>query len=286
VKLVELKLSQGAKPGGGGLLPGVKVTPEIAHARGIPEGEDCHSPAAHKEFSTPVGLLEFLSRLRELSAGKPVGFKLCIGRRHEFLAVCKAMLETGIHPDFVTIDGSEGGTGAAPPELTQSIGMGMRDGLIFAHNALVGVGLRDHVRLICAGKIITGFDIASKLALGADICNSARGMMFALGCIQARACNRNICPTGITTHDPWRVHGLSVADKAPRVARYHRGTIRHLQMVLGACGLTDPAELRPEMLWRRITHLEVRNYRQLYRYLEPRELIDGSPGDDWERWWR
>lgn len=286
VKMIELKLSQGAKPGGGGLLPGIKVTAEIAEARGVPEGEDCHSPAAHREFSTPVQMLEFLSQLRELSGGKPVGFKLCIGRRHEFLAVVKAMLDTGIHPDFVTIDGSEGGTGAAPPELTQSIGLGMRDGLIFVHNALVGAGLRTDVRIICAGKIITGFDVASKMALGADICNSARGMMFALGCIQARACNRNICPTGVTTHDPWRVHGLSVADKAPRVARYHKSTIRHLQMVIAACGLTDPADLKPDMLWRRVTHLEVRNYRQLYRYLEARELLDGSPGEDWQRWWR
>lgn len=286
VKMIELKLSQGAKPGGGGLLPGVKVTAEIAHARGIPAGEDCHSPAAHREFSTPVEMLEFLSRLRELSGGKPVGFKLCIGRRHEFLAVCKAMLQTGIHPDFVTIDGSEGGTGAAPPELMQSIGLGMRDGLIFVHNALVGTGLRNDTRLICAGKIVTGFDIASKIALGADICNSARGMMFALGCIQARACNRNLCPTGIATQDAWRVHGLSVPDKAPRVARYHGRTMRHLQMVLGACGLTDPAALRPEMLWRRMTHLETRNYRQLYPWLEPGELLAGSPGEDWARWWR
>lgn len=286
VKMIEVKLSQGAKPGGGGLLPGVKVTAEIAYARGIPEGVDCHSPAAHREFSTPLEMLEFLSRLRELSGGKPIGFKLCIGRRYEFLAVCKAMLETGIHPDFITIDGSEGGTGAAPPELIQSIGSGMDDGLIFAHNALVGAGLRNDVRLICAGKIVNGFDVASKIAIGADICNSGRGMMFALGCIQARACNRNICPTGITTHDPWRVHGLSVADKAPRVARYHRGTIRHLQVLLGACGLADAEELRPEMLWRRITHLEARNYRQLYRYLEPGELLAGSPGEEWEQWWR
>lgn len=286
VKMIELKLSQGAKPGGGGLLPGAKVTPEIARARGIPEGENCHSPAAHREFATPTQMLEFLSKLRELSAGKPVGFKLCIGRRHEFLALCKAMLETGMRPDFITVDGSEGGTGAAPPELTQSVGTGLRDGLIFVQNALVGTGLREHVKLICAGKIITGFDVAAKIALGADICNSARGMMFALGCIQARACNRNICPTGVTTQDPWRVHGLSVADKAPRVARYHKGTIRHLQMVLAACGLTDPGALRPEMLWRRMTQLESRNYRQLYRYLAPGELLDAPPGDDWRRWWR
>lgn len=285
VKMIELKLSQGAKPGGGGLLPGRKVTPEIAEARGVPVGEDCHSPAAHHEFSTPTEMLEFLQRLRELSGGKPVGFKLCIGQRSEFLAVCKAMRETGIHPDFVTVDGSEGGTGAAPPELTQSMGQGLKEGLVFVHNALVGAGLRDEMKIICAGKVITGFDVAAKIAMGADICNSARGMMFALGCIQARACNKNICPTGITTHDPWRVHGLSVADKAPRVANYHRSTIRHLRQVLAACGLTNPDELTPDMLWRRVTQLETKNYRELYRYLEPDELLEGTDKTDWRRWW-
>lgn len=286
VRMIEVKLSQGAKPGGGGLLPGAKVNAAIAEARGIPEGETCHSPAAHSEFSTPLELLEFLARLRELSGGKPVGFKLCVGRRYQFLAVCKAMLSSGIYPDFITVDGSEGGTGAAPPELTQSIGLGLREGLIFVHNALTGVGLREHVKIICAGKVITGFDMAAKIAMGADICNSARGMMFALGCIQARNCHRNICPTGITTNDPWRVHGLSVTDKAPRVTRYHRETVRHFQLVLGACGLQDPAGLRPEMLWRRVTHLQTLNYRQLYRYLEPGALLDGDVEGDWSEWWR
>lgn len=285
VRMIELKLSQGAKPGGGGLLPGRKVSPEIAEARGVPVGRDVHSPAAHSTFSTPVEMLEFLQRLRELSGGKPVGFKLCVGRRSEFLALCKAMRETGIRPDFVTVDGSEGGTGAAPPELTQSLGLGLRDGLIFVHNALVGTGLRDDVKVICAGKVITGFDMAAKIAMGADICNSGRGMMFALGCIQARACNKNICPTGITTQDPWRVHGLSVADKGPRVANYHRQTIRHFLMVLAACGMREPGELRPELLWRRITHMQSKNYRELYDYLEPGELLEGTARPDWRRWW-
>lgn len=285
VRMVELKLSQGAKPGGGGLLPGIKVTREIAETRKVPAGRDCHSPAAHREFSTPVELLEFLRRLRALCGGKPVGFKFCVGRRTEFLAVCKAMLETGIVPDFITVDGSEGGTGAAPPELTQSLGMGLRDGLVFVHNALVGVGLRDRVRVICAGKVVTGFDMAAKIAMGADICNSARGMMFALGCIQARACNKDICPTGITTQDPWRVHGLVVSDKGPRVARYHGGTIHHFLLVLAACGLRDPGELKPELLWRRISHTEARNYRQLYEYLEPGELLNGTDRADWRGWW-
>jgi glutamate synthase domain-containing protein 2 len=286
VRMIELKLSQGAKPGGGGLLPAKKVTPEIAEARHVPVGRECHSPAAHAEFSNPVEMLEFLQRLRELSGGKPVGFKLCVGRRSEFLALCKAMHETGIRPDFVTVDGSEGGTGAAPPELTQSLGLGLRDGLIFVHNALVGSGLRDDVKVICAGKIITGFDMAAKIAMGADICNSGRGMMFALGCIQARACNKNICPTGITTQDPWRVHGLSVADKGPRVASYHRETIRHFLMVLGACGMREPDDLKPELLWRRITHMQFKNYRELYDYLEPGELLEGTERPDWRQWWR
>lgn len=285
VRMVEVKLSQGAKPGGGGLLPGRKVDQEIAEVRGVPIGKDVHSPAAHSCFTTPVEMLEYLQRLRELSGGKPVGFKLCVGRRSEFLAVCKAMRETGIHPDFVTVDGSEGGTGAAPPELTQSIGLGLRDGLIFVHNALVGSGLREDVKVICAGKVITGFDMAAKIAMGADICNSGRGMMFALGCIQARACNKNICPTGITTHDPWRVHGLSVADKGPRVAKYHQQTLHHFRMVLAACGLEEPDELKPELLWRRITHMQTRNYRELYEYLEPGELLDGTERPEWRRWW-
>ncbi|MBT8085695.1 MAG: FMN-binding glutamate synthase family protein [Woeseia sp.] len=285
VKMIELKMSQGAKPGGGGLLPGAKVTAEIAEARGIPVGEDCHSPAAHKEFKTPIEMLKFLKRLRDLSGGKPVGFKLCVGRRGQFLAVCKAMLSTGIHPDFVTVDGSEGGTGAAQPELTQSVGVALREGLIFVHNALIGVGLREKVKVICAGKVITGFDMAAKIAMGADICNSARGMMFALGCIQARACHKNICPTGITTHDPWRVHGLSVADKGPRVMRFHKETIEHLQLVLGACGLSDPEQLKPEMLWRRVTHLQTLNYRELYSYLQPGELLQGVTDERWQDWW-
>lgn len=286
VRMIELKLSQGAKPGGGGLLPGRKVTREIAEARGVPVGRDVHSPPAHSTFSTPVEMLEFLQRLREMSGGKPVGFKLCVGRRSEFLALCKAMRETGIRPDFVTVDGSEGGTGAAAPELTQSMGLGLRDGLIFVHNALVGAGMREEVKVICAGKVITGFDVAAKIAMGADICNSARGMMFALGCIQARACNKDICPTGITTQDPWRVHGLSVADKGPRVANYHRETIRHFLMVLGACGMRDPVELKPETLWRRVTHMQYKNYRELYDYLEPGELLDGTERPDWRQWWR
>ena len=274
VKMVELKLSQGAKPGGGGLLPGVKVTPEIAAARGVPVGKSVHSPPGHDEFDTPIGLLEFLQRLRELCGGKPVGFKLCIGHPRQFFAVLKAMRETGITPDFITVDGSEGGTGAAQLELSDGVGTPLREGLIFTHNALVGAGLRDDIRLIASGKIIDGFDIAAKLAMGADLCNSARGFMFALGCIQARVCNKNICPTGVTTLDPWRQHGLVVADKYLRVRNYHHLTMRNFLNILGACGLDDPSQLEPSMLNRRMSPTEVRNYRELYAYLEPGVLLE------------
>lgn len=286
VKMIELKLSQGAKPGGGGILPGRKVTAEIAAARGVPEGKTVHSPPAFDEFDTPVGLLEFVARLREASGGKPTGFKLCIGAPGEFFALLKAMRETGIAPDFITVDGSEGGTGAAQPELSDAVGTPLREGLVFAHNALVGAGLREEIRLIAGGKIISGFDIAAKLAMGADLCNSARGFMFALGCIQARVCNRNICPTGITTMDPWRVHGLVVADKYLRVANYHRKTMQNFLEVLGACGLEDPGQLAPEMLHRRISPTQVRNYRELYAYLAPGQLLEAPEETPYGNAWR
>ncbi|HNP34864.1 MAG TPA: FMN-binding glutamate synthase family protein [Woeseiaceae bacterium] len=286
VKMIELKLSQGAKPGGGGLLPGVKVSAEIAAARGVPIGRDVHSPASFDEFHTPTGLLEFVQRLREASGGKPTGFKLCIGRPVEFLAVVKAMLETGIVPDFITIDGSEGGTGAAQQELSDSIGMPLREGLMFANNALVGAGLRDRLRLIASGKVITGFDIAAKLAMGAELCNSARGFMFALGCIQARVCNKNICPTGITTMNKWRTHGLAVEDKYKRVAAYHEQTIRSFINILGACGIADPAALDPGMLNRRVSQNEIRTYRDLYPSLQNGELLTGHGPELYAGMWQ
>lgn len=286
VKMIELKLSQGAKPGGGGLLPGKKVTAEIAAARGVPEGKDVHSPPTFDEFDSPQGLLQFLERLREGSGGKPVGFKLCIGRPVEFVAVLKAVLDTGIKPDFITIDGAEGGTGAAAQELSDSVGMPLREGLVFAHNALVGAGLRDDIRVIAAGKIVTGFDIAAKIAMGADICNSARAFMFSLGCIQARVCNKNTCPTGITTMDKWRTHGLVVEDKYKRVASYHDQTIHHFIEVLNVCGLEDPAELDPAMLNRRVASNEIRNYRELFPYLQTGELLAGSATAPYAQLWQ
>ena len=245
VKMIEIKLSQGAKPGHGGMLPAAKITAEIAEARHIPMGIDCVSPAAHSTFSTPVGLMEFIKQLRDLSGGKPVGFKLCIGHRREFLSICKAMIKTGIKPDFIVVDGAEGGTGAAPVEFANRVGMPMLEGLSFVQNALRGAGVREDIRIGVAGKIITAFDIARAMALGADFCNSARGFMFALGCIQARICHTNLCPTGITTQDPVRQRALDVDDKSHRVMRFHRNTMHALAEIAGAAGLKDPNDFRP-----------------------------------------
>jgi glutamate synthase domain-containing protein 2 len=287
VKMIEIKLSQGAKPGHGGILPAGKVTVEIARIRGVPLGHDVISPPAHTAFSTPAGLLEFVARLRELSEGKPVGFKLCVGHRSEFLGICKAMLETGILPDFITIDGAEGGTGAAPLELTDSVGMPMRDGLIFAHSALIGIGLRDKVRIIAAGKIITAFHMFRTIALGADMCNSARGMMFALGCIQARRCNCNTCPVGIATQDPSRVKGLDVNRKAPRVARYHSSTIKSFLEILSAAGLQDASEIRPKHVLRRTDTATIKHLDEIYPVLPKGCLLvpNGIP-ESWRGRWQ
>jgi glutamate synthase domain-containing protein 2 len=274
--MIEVKLSQGAKPGHGGVLPGRKVTPEIAEARGVPVGVECVSPSKHSAFSTPIELLQFIAKLRELSGGKPTGFKLCIGHPWEFLAVAKAMLETGVTPDFIVVDGSEGGTGAAPIEFTDHIGMPMREGLMFAHNTLVGVGLRDRVRIGASGKIVSAFDIARAMALGADWCNSARGFMFALGCIQAQACHTGRCPTGVTTQDPVRQAALDVSDKASRVRNFHDNTLEALSELTAAAGLTHPSQLQPEHLVRRIGPGSVKSAAELYRFLKPSELLNGS----------
>lgn len=285
VKMVEIKLSQGAKPGHGGLLPGAKVTAEIAAARNVAQGEDCVSPASHSAFSTPVGLLEFVARLRELSDGKPTGFKLCIGHRWEFLAVCKAMLETGILPDFIVVDGAEGGTGAAPLELSDGLGTPLREGLLFAHNALVGAGLRDRIRVGASGKAVTGFKIAVNLAVGADWCNSARGFMFALGCIQSQKCHTGRCPTGITTMDPRRQRSLDVGDKARHVHRFHYHTVRALGVVTAAAGLDHPGELEPHHLDLRISSDEVRTAADFYDYLREGELVEGCSNPMYRRYW-
>ena len=286
VKLIEIKLSQGAKPGHGGILPAAKVTPEISQIRRVPMGQDVLSPPAHRAFSTPLELCAFITQLRELSGGKPIGFKLAVGKRHEFLAICKAMVQSGVAPDFITVDGGEGGTGAAPLEFSNSVGAPLTEALIFVHNALVGCGLRGQIKVIASGKIITGFDMARRLAVGADLCNSARGMMFALGCIQALRCNSNHCPTGVATQDPSLERGLVVAEKAPRVEDFQRETVDALFELLAASGLHHPDDLRPEHVHRRVSASEVRHYGEFYHFLRPGELADGRCLDgEWQRLW-
>jgi len=273
IKMVELKLSQGAKPGHGGVLPASKVTAEIAAIRGVPMGVDCISPAHHAVFSTPIGLLEFIAKMRDLSGGKPAGFKLCIGHRWEFMAICKAMLETGITPDFIVIDGKEGGTGAAPLEFMDHMGMPLREGLNFAHNALRGVGLRDKVRLGASGKITSAFDMARVMALGADWCNAARGFMFAVGCIQAQSCHTGACPTGVATQDPARQRAIDVPSKAGRVTSYHRNTLLALSELVAASGLAHPSQLRGTHFLLRSASDRVVSLDQQYPPLEMGELL-------------
>ncbi len=276
VKMVELKLSQGAKPGHGGVLPGAKVSAEIACIRGVPEGKDCISPARHSVFSTPIELLQVVGQLRQLSGGKPAGFKLCIGHPHEFLSICKAMLATGLTPDFIVVDGKEGGTGAAPQEFIDHLGMPMREGLSLVHNALVGVGLRDRIRIGAAGKIVTGFDIARAFALGADWCNAARGFMFAIGCIQSQSCHTDRCPVGVATQDPGRQRALVVTDKAIRVANFHKATVASLAEVVAAAGLDHPNGFTPHHVSRRVSPSEIKTFAELYRGLKPGELLEGT----------
>ena len=258
VKMIEIKLSQGAKPGVGGILPGAKVTPEIAAARGIAVGIDCISPPSHSAFSTPLELMQFIAQLRELSGGKPVGFKLCIGHPWEWFAMVKAMLETGITPDFIVVDGAEGGTGAAPLEFTDHVGAPLQEGLRLVHNTLMGVNLRDRIKIGCAGKVISAFDIVRAMAIGADWCNSARGFMFALGCIQAQSCHTGTCPTGVTTQDPVRQQALVVPDKADRVYHFHQNTLKALKELVQAAGLQHPREITAHHLVRRVSENEVR----------------------------
>jgi len=252
VKMVEIKLSQGAKPGHGGVLPGPKVTPEIAEARGVPVGQDCVSPAAHSAFSTPLALMHFIELLRSLSGGKPVGFKLCIGHPWEWFAMVKAMQQTGITPDFIVVDGSEGGTGAAPLEFTDHVGVPLQEGLRLVHNTLVGAGLRDRIKVGCAGKVVSAFDVARAMALGADWCNSARGFMMALGCIQAQTCHTGHCPTGVTTQDPVRQQALNVGNKTTRVLNFHQNTLKALHELVQAAGLRHPNQITPQHIVRRV----------------------------------
>lgn len=292
VKMIELKLSQGAKPGHGGVLPGPKVTIEIAATRGVPVGKDCVSPAKHSAFSTPIEMMQFIERLRQLSGGKPVGFKFCVGHVWEWFAMAKAMRETGIWPDFIVVDGAEGGTGAAPLEFTDHVGAPLQEGLLLVHNTLVGLGERHRVKIGCAGKVISAFDIARMMALGADWCNSGRGFMFALGCIQAQSCHTGECPTGVTSQDPWRQRALVVPDKAERVYRFHHNTLYALKELVQAAGLQHPNDITADHILRRVSGFEVGRLANLLTYLRPGELLAAELGEvawrtpGFEQYWR
>lgn len=274
VKMIELKLSQGAKPGHGGILPAKKNTLEISKIRNIEPDTAVLSPPYHKAFSTPIGLLKFLQQMRELSGGKPVGFKLCIGHKAEFISICKAMIKTEIYPDFIAVDGGEGGTGAAPIEFSDSVGMPFRSAMAFVYDTLVGFDLKKYIVLIASGKIATGFDIFRAVALGADICSSARAMMLALGCIQALECNSNTCPTGIATQDKELVRGLVVSDKAQKVANYHTDTITSFIELLAAAGLERPEEITRRHLYRRVSVHESRRFDDFYPYTKLGDLLE------------
>ncbi|MFV0296753.1 MAG: FMN-binding glutamate synthase family protein [Hyphomicrobiaceae bacterium] len=277
IKMVELKLSQGAKPGHGGVLPAAKITPEISKIRGIEMGRDCISPSFHPAFSTPREMLQFVAEMRRLSGGKPAGFKLCIGHPWEFLAIVKAMLETGLLPDFIVVDGKEGGTGAAPLEFMDHVGTPLQDGLTFVHGALVGAGLRDKIKVGASGKIITAFDMARTLALGADWCNAARGFMFAVGCIQAQTCHTGRCPTGVTSQDPSRSRALVVEDKAERVANFHHETLASLAELVAAAGLDHPNQFMPHHFMRRVTADRMLSYAEIFPLSRPGELLEAAP---------
>ncbi|MGW4983865.1 FMN-binding glutamate synthase family protein [Streptomyces mirabilis] len=285
VKCVSLKLSQGAKPGIGGVLPGAKVNAEIAKVRDVPQGQTVISPPYHSVFATPRELVQFIARMRELSGGKPAGFKLCPGSRRQFLAVCKAMLEEGTAPDFIIVDGGEGGTGAAPLEFADHVGTPLTEGLMTVHNALVGVGLREQIRIGASGKIATGADLVKRLVQGADYGNAARAMMFAVGCIQAQRCHTNTCPVGVTTQDPRRARALDVGDKAERVRRLQEATVGSALQIMASMGVTDPAQLHPHMLRRRIDAQTVRSYGDLYEWLSPGQLLVEPPAD-WATDWK
>ena len=284
IKMIEIKLSQGAKPGHGGLLPAAKVTEEIARTRKVPALQDCVSPASHSTFSTPIGLLEFLVQLRELSGGKPVGFKLCIGDPVEFLGIVKAIRATGIRPDFIVIDGAEGGTGAAPLELSNNVGMPLREGLLFAVNALVGGGVREGIRIGVSGKVVSGFGLAANMALGADWCNAARGFMFSVGCVQSRHCHNDRCPTGVATQDPRRWRAIDVPRKAQRVANFHRETVAALATIVAAAGFDHPQSLTPRQLIHRRVDGTVLPASECYEFLESEALLQ-SPPPRWRMLW-
>jgi glutamate synthase domain-containing protein 2 len=283
VKMIEIKLSQGAKPGHGGILPAAKLTKEIAEIRDVPMGQSVISPPAHSAFSTPIEFLYYIQHLRDLSGGKPVGFKLCVGKTREFISIVKAMRKTGLTPDFITVDGGEGGTGAAPLEFSNYVGYPLNDGLIFVRNALIGFSLRDKIKLISSGKINSGFGILKHMVMGSDLCYSSRGMMLALGCIQALTCNTNQCPTGITTQDPALTVGLVVSEKNKRVANFHTATVKSFAEILGAMGLERSDQLRPWHLLRRVSLDKVKNYSEIYPFIQDGELLKDSLPEEFAR---
>ena len=286
VRMIEIKISQGAKPGRGGVLPAAKITSEIAAARKVPMGRDCISPPGHSAFTTPRGLCEFVRKLRDLSGGKPIGFKLCVGHRAEFLSVCKAILETNILPDFITVDGSEGGTGAAPLEFADSLGTPLKGGLVFVHNALVGCNLRDKIKIAAAGKVASAFAIARNLGIGADWCNAARSFMMAVGCIQAQVCHTNNCPVGVATQDPRRAWALNVKNKRERAFNFHRNTMKALSEIVAAAGLDHPRELGPWHICLRGAGTQIMTYDEAYRFLLPGELLEGTDDPGFDRYWQ
>lgn len=274
VKMIEIKLSQGAKPAHGGVLPKEKLSKEIAEIRGVPMGQDVLSPPAHTTFKTPIEFCHWIAELREMSGGKPIGFKLCLGIKQEFLAICKAIIQTKIYPDFITIDGAEGGTGAAPAEYANNMGVPLEPALAFVHNALVGSGIREHIRIIASAKNVTGFDMVKRISMGADAINSARAMMMALGCIQSKQCNRNTCPVGVATQNPRLYHALDIDDKKVRVYRYHRATVKSFKEIVGAMGLTNPSELTPGLIYRRISKDTVKPFDKIYDYVESGSFLN------------
>ena len=287
VKMIEIKLSQGAKPGHGGILPAAKNTPEVAAIRLVKPGTTVFSPPFHSAFNSPLGLIQFVKTLRDLSDGKPVGFKLCIGRKNEFIAICKAMVQLNIYPDFITVDGGEGGTGAAPPEFSNSVGMPLLDALAFVHDSLRGFGIRNKMRIIASGKVLTGFHIVRALALGADTCNSARAMMMALGCIQALRCNSNDCPTGVATQNPALSQGLVIEDKKNRVANYHKNTVESFVELMGAAGINNPGKINRSHVYRRVFMNLVKTYAEIYPPVPEGALLPGADAPfDYEEYLR
>lgn len=282
VKMIELKLSQGAKPGHGGILPAAKVTQEIANIRLVEMGKDVLSPPYHTAFSNPTGLLEFIKKLRDLSGGKPIGFKLCVGQKSQFIAICKAMLKTNIFPDFITVDGGEGGTGAAPLEFSNSVGMPLRDALAFVFDTLHGFGIKKHIKIIASGKVHTGFDLVKNFALGADMCNAARPMLLSLGCIQALECNTNRCPTGVATQNPTLFKGLDVADKKVRVANFHHQTVKACVELMAAAGIDHPHKLHRTHIYRRVSASQIQTYAEMYPHLLKSSLLEAPFPAGWE----